>query len=127
MPHNALGQVLDLNITHNQRSVTSSGITAAGQTHVAITAMLAPGDSPRALLSDLPPHLIRQLLADIRALDLRRERNGRHSARVLRNQFAFALVPRREQLRRRRGTDKPRVRDPSELHAWDVARCRVDT
>lgn len=88
--------------------------------------MLSAGNSPRTLLVDFLEHVLRQVLTDIRALWLWRERDGRHGVLVRSDELALAFVPCRKELRRGRGADETGVGDPSEAHAGDVARSGVD-
>ena len=65
--------------------------------------MLSPRNSPRALARNLLKHLLGQILANMHALRLGRERDRWDGAGMLVDEPLLALVPRREQLGRRRG------------------------
>ena len=88
--------------------------------------MLPPRNGPRALRRDALHHLLVGARADVRALRLRRERDGRHRTRVRVDERALAPVPLCQELVRGRGPDQAWVRHACKLYAGDVARGRVD-
>lgn len=74
-------------------------------TYITVPTMLTPRDGTRPLLANLFSHLGVQLLSDVRADRIRRKRDRRDGVRVLCDQGTFALVPSREELSGRCGTD----------------------
>lgn len=88
--------------------------------------MFASRDRPRTLVVNLVERLLGQVLADIRTLGLRRERDCGHRVLVRRDKLTLALVPSREQFRGGRSADEARVRDAGEAHSGNVTRRRID-
>ena len=87
---------------------------------VAIAAVLrAAGDRARALAADLLFDIGRRA-AGMYVGGIRRLRDDAVHVRARLDQLALALVPRREDFRRRRAPEDPRVDEPCEAHAGDV-------
>lgn len=87
--------------------------------------MLPSRDRPRALSIDPLPHVIRQVLPDVRAHLVREQSDRGHRTGVRIDQGGLALIPGGEQLRGGRRANQAGVRDPREAHAGDVPRGRV--
>ena len=112
-----LREVLDL-----MHAVSIVPSETKGDAHITVSSMLSSRDGPRTFPINPFPHVIRQVLPDIRPFGLRWRGYGRtRFIAHLFDQSGLALIPDLQELMRGRRADYSWVGYPRETHAGDMA------